>query len=183
MNCDEAKQRWHDQLDDGRQDSQLAEHLARCASCARYAAQMETVLCGLDELRIQSELHPAVGDWDGRATRYGRRVRWFRPLAIGRAAAMIALCIGAYSWLEPGGARRSVESDVVQSGVVTTNRAARVPSPTAGPDAGSQAASLGMTLRGKSATQFLAVAQPTTSPDILMFRLYETQVARNPGVK
>ncbi len=182
MHCDEAKQRWHEQLDEGGRDGPLAEHVARCVSCAQYAAQMETVLCGLDELGIQSELDIAVGASDGRAARYGRRWRWFRPLAVGRAAAVIALCFGAYSWMEPGGGRQSIESGAGRSDVGTVDGVTHGDTKMPGRIAWPEATNLGVTLRGKSATRFLAVDQPTMSPDVLMIRLYETGVAGHPGV-
>lgn len=193
MNCNEAKRRWHNQLDEGRQDGQLAEHVTECASCARYAAQMETIVGGLDELRIESELGTELGSWNGGAARYGRPLRWLRPSAIGRAAAVIVLCVGAYCWLDSGTPRLSIDSGVRQSGrtqsgpvqseIGTTHGAPRVHAPTAARDALQEAATLGLTLRGASAQRFLAVARPTTSPDILMVRLYETRAAGHPGFK
>jgi len=183
MNCDEAKRRWHQQLDEGGRDDALSEHVIECASCARYAAQMQTIVCGLDELRIQSELGAASRSWDGGRARNGRRWRWFRPLAMGRAAAVIALCVGAYSWLVSGGAQRLIESGVAQRRAATTNGATPTPALPSDQVGWPQAMNLGMTLRGKSASRFLAVAQPTTSPDILMVRLYDTRMAGNPGFK
>ena len=90
MDCTSARQAWHDRLDGGACAPDVDNHLAACAACRRYVAQMQVVVAVLDELREASEKvcltddappsHAPVGAW-----RFAGR--------LSRVAAMIVLVV------------------------------------------------------------------------------------------
>ena len=58
MNCQEAKQHWHDLCDgtlSSHDQASLAEHLQACDACRRHHAQMDEMNHALDVLRADTE--------------------------------------------------------------------------------------------------------------------------------
>ncbi len=174
MTCNEAQSRWHRQADGGGSDDGLARHLAECAGCRAYAAQMQRLGQALDVLRAQTESQlfssgATRGDVVDEATR--RPGLWVRR---GWAvAAVVALAMTGY-WMtnfagrtpragvttvvdtsETGFTSQDLESTVRET---ATDRAV--------------APQFGLTLKGESAAQLLAVPAPIVDPNVQMYWLY-----------
>lgn len=153
MNCADAKTRWHRRFDDGIVDAELDAHLAECAECRVYDTQMRRQTALLGALRKQSDsltASPATVALPHRLT------AWSRALRVGAMAASIALLFAAYSFLpRPTVAPRETQQAAIEPTPAT------IPAPP-----------IGLSLRGQSATQLLAVAAPSTDPNVQIFWLY-----------
>lgn len=149
MNCETFRDQWHDRADGelaAADAAALDAHAATCDACRRYDAQMRAVLGGLDRLRDR----PMAA-----ATRPHRSHR-FAPL---RVAAAIALFIGG-TWLLTGVAmRRSGNRPAVVS---IADRPA--------PDRDASFA-----LTGESADEFIAMAKPSSEPNVRLYWLYRVR--------
>ena len=175
MNCDEARQRWHAHLDEGRDDPALDSHLVSCEACRRYGEQLGRIVSVLDELRDETESIVA-----GRAGRlvdegeirtHGLWRAFVRP-AMGIAAA-VAVLVGTslFYWgdrqvvIPPRVGTASVDRSHDQdSGVIS-------PAPPR----------LGLSLRGESARRFLAVARPVSQDNVQVFWLYPILASDSKG--
>ena len=155
MNCEAARQVWHEQLESGDSATVLQEHLRGCAACRAYCADMERVLAGLAELRRESQEIEAI--------RYSRAdsspVSAQSPL---RIAAAIALLIGGLLVMRvmlTNGPRASGPPHVAE--LVD-----------AGPELPPDPPTTGITLKGEASHAQLAVATPTQNPQIRLYWLY-----------
>lgn len=198
-NCRRFRKLWQDQLDEEGRIPGAAPHLESCESCRTWVREMNCVLSDLDDLRaltsdvVSSRPAPPrlAGSGDtgvgGSTTR--RRFRLWLP-----AAAALAASIVLALTLMPFGDRVSRLTDA--SGPPAS-------SPTLGGadedaadrdeggsladasgDAGAgrehsarelreSAAETGITLRGKSASQLMAVAQTHEVPGVAVYVLYQ----------
>lgn len=172
MNCDEARQRWNNRLDENRPDPALDRHLASCGTCRLYGEQMSRITDVLGGLRNEAELivSESTAGLSG-DTRFRRLSHWrvFMRPATGIAAAIV-LMVGA-SLLYVGGRPAVIPGEVGSSAV---DRSHGRGSPTLG----SVSPRLGITLRGESARCFLAVARPAPQDNVQVFWLYPTLAAK-----
>lgn len=172
MNCDEARQRWNDRLDENRPDPALDRHLASCGACRLYGQQMSRITDVLGVLRNETELivSESTAGLSG-DTRFRRLSHWrvFMRPATGIAAA-IALLVGA-SLLYVGGRPAVIPGNAGPSVVDH-------PHGQGSPTMASVSPRLGITLRGDSARRFLAVARPAPQDNVQVFWLYPTSVGR-----
>lgn len=172
MNCDEARQRWNDRLDENRPDPALDRHLASCGACRLYGQQMSRITDVLGVLRNETELivSESTAGLSG-DTRFRRLSHWrvFMRPATGIAAA-IALLVGA-SLLYVSGRPEVIPSN---AGSSVGDQSHEQGSPTMS----SVPPRLGITLRGDSARRFLAVARPAAQDNVQVFWLYPTSVSR-----
>jgi len=149
MDCQSAREHWNRVLDGEQQTPKIETHIRQCAACREYVADLEAILNGLAELRGDTE---TVGSLHRRFP--SETVRRSRTLL--RLAAMIAIIGGGYVVLI-----RTVPNGPSDA---TSERSASIavaPSPREG-----------ITLKGNSAAALLAVAAPTTDPDVQMYWLY-----------
>jgi anti-sigma factor RsiW len=153
MKCTEAKTRWHCRFDEAIPDAELDAHLAACAECRVYDTQMRRQMALLAALRKDTDsltAAPVISASPHRPT------VWSRTLRVGALAASVALLFLANSL----GPRSTVTPRIIQQ---TANEPS--PAPIAAPP-------VGLSLRGQSATQLLAVAAPSTDPNVQIFWLY-----------
>ncbi len=158
MNCELAKQRWHDLVDDdGGFDAELDAHLASCEPCRRYAAEVGSVVSALDALGAETEsirsrsgftIQPRLASPWRRATR-----------ALIRMAAVLAVAASAYFYFSWDGPTGPGEGEVVVERLVKQPPIV--------------AARLGISLRGDSAKNMVAFASPTSEPNVQLFMLYQ----------
>lgn len=174
MNCDEARQRWHDRLDEDRDDPALDSHLASCGACRCYAGQMGRIAQVLDELRDETEsvfLRQEGGSSD-RGEAHGRRSwRVFLRPAMGiAAAAAVAISASLFYLVDQDGTIVAPISHPVeeQLGDAATEQFSVSPR-------------LGISLRGESAQCLLAVAQPVSQDNVQVFWLYRTLASDSKG--
>ena len=152
LNCEEARERWHLRLEDGGADPRLEQHLAACADCRTFVAQMERVLQGLDALRAESE---RITILDSRASESALRSayapRWLvegmRLLRVAAALAFVVFGSWYFGWHLTGSARMPEGMPIVPA----------VPNPARTGRAAS------FRLCGQTAQKYLAV--PTSAPD------------------
>lgn len=163
MKCSEAQTWWHRRLDDGESDPMLDEHLSRCSACRQYDVQMRRVLSVVGQLRTETEsvIAPAtIGPRPRRPMTFSVGLR--RGLAV---AAAVALAVFVYRTPRPA-------DDAKKLGRQIAERSASIAAPP-----------LGLSLRGESAAQLIAVAAPTGDPAVQMFWLYPRLVAAEEGEK
>jgi predicted anti-sigma-YlaC factor YlaD len=102
MDCREAHHRWHEAFDDGRPDAELEAHLAGCAACRTYAAEMSQVTGSLDGLRLATERLPDAARARVTPSREGRpRGAWRTIPMLVRVAAVVGLVVVAGVYLLP----------------------------------------------------------------------------------
>lgn len=160
MQCDEARRRWHVRYDGGPADADLAGHLATCAACATYAAEMDQVCGMLDELRAASADVVSHGDTTRHATESarGRPAWWKAGVRLTRLAAMIAIVVLAAWYVRsasdgpPAIEVTKIDAPAYSSGSVPVKVE---PSPSR------------MWLRGESAKKYEAVAVATADPQLV----------------
>ena len=155
MNCDEARKRWHARLDEEHNDPLLDEHLASCGACRSYGEQMGTIVEALDDLRRDTESivsRPAMlasGELAGPLQ--PRRHMLVRSITA--LAAALAAVIGATLYFGINGSMPALDSDRQMRPHDDSPR-------------------LGISLHGDSAERLLAVARPTSDPDVQVYWLY-----------
>ncbi len=168
MNCEEARTLWHARFDDsGDANSdhnaepaahfELDAHIALCESCRDYDAEMLLIVCALDELGAE-----AVPAYDAVTPMRLVSQKSWRLLGM---AAMIALVAGGAWWVtilmpQQGAERRG---KYTADGTV-------IESPT-GPRSGGNDR-VGLSLRGKSAGEYLALRRPTPVANVQLYWLY-----------
>ena len=154
MNCEQARELWHDHID-GLADTAAAEfdsHASACDACRIWREEMRRVAGVLDELRVQTE---RIGT-DPIILRPRRRIApWW---TIGRIAAGIALMIGAGAYV--------YNNRTPTNGGDTSRPIVVVPPPLTVPVPAS------MVLTGTSENQYISVRHETSSPNVHIFRLY-----------
>jgi hypothetical protein len=148
MNCETYRAQWHERADGERSAADAAaldQHAAECDECRRYDAQMRAVFAGLDRLRDRPLMMSP--------RRHGTHT--FAPL---RVAAAIALFVGA-SWVLSIGLRERVpvSPDAAMVDADAPGGEEAVPS---------------LTLTGESAKTYLAMAKPSSRPNVRMYWLY-----------
>ncbi len=168
IQCDDARHRWNRRLDDGIDDAELLSHLSSCEACRSYADQIGRIVAALDELKDASESVVATGT----SATETRPAPGAPPLVIRlsrlmRAAAVLALVASAAFYFV---GRRANHTQIVPPAPPTVV--------VGGP---SIQYKLGLTLRDKSAERMMAVAMPTSNPDVQMYRLYRTVGAKERG--
>jgi len=175
MRCQEARQRWHDRFDSGRPDEALDRHVAACAACRVYAAQMDQIAAALTALRAETKeitAGPRPVEERGGHRRLPKRLRRGLRLAPLGIAAVVTLLAAARFWLPPGANRpQSSISDLRPSGSAAESVRAPIDEPW-GP--GIEDPRIGVTLRGGSAERFLPVAEPQVRDDVAVFWLLPT---------
>ncbi len=165
MNCEEAQNRWHEQLDAGRPDAELEEHLRGCVSCREYAAQMALIADGLDKLRLETEA--ITSQTSGPALREQTQ-SWLRitPRRVHRlvrvAAAVVVLIGGGILYQNVQRSNHTQQNNGGSSAVIGM--------PQTNPR-------VGITLRGGAAEKFMAVARHSSEPDVQLYWLYSTPTA------
>ncbi len=164
INCDEAQSRWHRRYDDGGVDGELERHLAQCEDCRRYADELDGIVGALDELRDASE---SVVASDAGTTQTGpvSPPLLIRLVRLTRAAAVLAIVASAAFYFV---GRQADQRQPVEPGLPVVE------------DSPSVQQRLGITLRDDSAEQMMAVALPTSNPDVQMYRLYRTSASKAP---
>ena len=172
MNCDEARQRWNNRLDEDRPDPALDRHLASCGACRLYGEQMSRITDILGELRNETELivseSPARLPGDARFRRLSPWGVFMRP-ATGIAAAIVLLVGASLMYV---GHRPAVIPHDAGSSVVDLSHGQESPT------RDSVSPRLGITLRGESARRFLAVARPASQDNVQVFWLYPTSAGK-----
>lgn len=149
MNCNEAHERWHQRFDENGTDPQLDDHLQACESCRRYDDEMDLITQALGQLHQDTE---AIGSPVAPATR-ARVIRGRWPMAIrslGAVAAAVAIIVTGSVFYSP--------NQVSLPPIVRSDPVAKI--------------HLGLSLRGKSATKFMVVAEATSDPNVQVYRLY-----------
>ena len=176
MNCEEAQTRWHQRLEEPHEDAELAGHLAECAACRRYTVEIQSIVGVLGELRRDTESIVSRGPAPPASEVSGEPLRR-NPRSVTRmiraAAAAIAILVG-------GGLVYYASRQVNRSPYVTDGTVEVVTDSTLAPgDAVAETPSdprIGISLRAESAKRLLAVAQPTSQPDVQMYWLYPVPV-------
>ena len=153
MNCADARTRWHRRFDDGIPDAELDAHLAACTECRDYDTQMRRQMALLAALRNETDSLTAS---PAAITSPQQPTVWSRMLRVGAMAASIALLFVVYSVVP----RTTVAPRDTQQAANEPTQASILSPP------------IGLSLRGQSATQLLAVAAPSNDPNVQIFWLY-----------
>jgi predicted anti-sigma-YlaC factor YlaD len=158
MKCREAQHLWNERIDADMPDAAVEQHLQNCPACRGYVQQMTHLLHALDSLRESTESIASTRPAENLPTFDSRRRARFQWRVAGMAvAAMLMLAVGSVMFF---------------SEVIETRRPLSTDPTVVMPD--SPAGRLGITLRDESAVHFIAVGQPTTAPNVQVFRLYDT---------
>lgn len=168
MNCEEAKARIQDRIDDRCDDPALDAHVATCGECRRYGEQMRLLTAALGELRRESEKIVAFSPMD--APRDHRRRTTipspvWRFVRVARVAAALAIIVTGSVFLMP--LLRDGEQSTMPTADVNVSPGVEVTASKERPDP-----RVGISLRGKSQDAFLAVAVTTTDANVQMYWLY-----------
>lgn len=168
MNCDEARRRVTDCIDQGSDDAALDLHLIACLDCRVYADEIRLVVSSLDQLGKDTDGIAEFGtrrEYPGERSRTrGRLHGSARPA---RIAAMIALFVaGSWLWVTRSPRQHPSEVTGVTDGPPSLSVETRLAS-TLDPR-------LGITLRGKSAANWLAVEREASDQNVHMYWLYPT---------
>ena len=155
MNCEEARPRWHERFDGGAKDAELEDHLEFCASCREYAGQMDRLAGVLDELRVETEsvVSRAVGLSADERVKSPQRMSWVFARRFMRIAAAVAVLVG-------GGVFYYSSHRVPVGPGVSTG------------EVGLADPRIGISLRAETAERFMAVAKPTSEPNVQLYWLY-----------
>ncbi len=168
MNCEEAKARIQDRIDDRCDDPALDAHVAACAECRKYADHMRLLAAALGELGRESEKIVAVSPTP--ASRDHRRRTTipspvWRFVRVARIAAVMAILVTGSVLLMPlmrdGEQSTMPTADVSLAPGVEETVSRERPDPR-----------LGISLRGKSGDGLLAVAVTTKDANVQMYWLY-----------
>lgn len=159
MTHDEAKARWHEQLESGTSDPELAQHLETCAACRAYAHEMSVVLAALNTARSETDVLPIAEHEpvDAPAVYRPGGMTW-RLL---RIAAVLALACGAGYWM-----------------FVPARSPVRTGPPTIVRRQDTSAPTYGITLHGESASRQFAVANAASTEKVQVYWIYTSLTAR-----
>ncbi len=168
MNCEEAKARIQDRIDNPCDDPTLDAHVAVCGECKRYREQMRLLTAALGELGRESEeivaSSPTAALRDERRRSMSPGPVW-RFVRVARVAAALAILVTGSVLLIPlmrDGERSTMPAaDVGLSSGVEEMVSKERPNPR-----------LGISLRGKSRDTVLAVAVTTKDANVQMYWLY-----------
>ena len=168
MNCEQAKARIQDRIDDRCDDPALDAHVATCGECRTYAEQMRLLTAALGELGRKSEkivaFSPTPASLDHRRRTTIPSPVW-RIVRVARVAAVLAIVVTGSVFLMPllrnGKQSTMPNADIslAPEGEEMVNK--ERPDPR-----------LGISLRGKSADTVLAVAVTTKNANVQMYWLY-----------
>ena len=155
MNCEEARTRWHVRFDEGGEDAGLEDHLESCASCREYAGQMDRLAGVLDQLRVETEsiVSRPAGLSANERVEAPQRMSWAYARRFVRIAAAVAVLVGG------GVLYHSSQRQTVGPGVSSGEVEPLDPR-------------FGISLRAETAERFMAVAKPTSEPDVQLYWLY-----------
>jgi len=159
MTHDEAQARWHERLETGAPDPELAQHLEACAACRAYTREMSVVLDALNTARRETETLPTAASEAARGPAHYRfgGGRW----RLMRTAAMVALTCGAVYWaFAPTRPPVGTKSPIVKK----TNAA--------------HARTYGITLRGESASRQFAVADKASTEEVQVYWVYTSLTSK-----
>jgi len=153
MTHDEAKARWHEQLESGTPDPELAQHLENCAACRAYVHEMSVVLNALNTARRETDVLPIAEHEPAHAPVVDRPggTTW-RLL---RIAAVLALACGVGYWM-----------------FVPARSPVRTGPPTIARHHDTSARTYGITLRGESASRQFAVADAASTEKVQVYWVY-----------
>lgn len=165
MDCTHARQRWHDALDNGQEDAALIDHLATCDECTRYVEELRTVVDGLDELRALTDDVAETERVDVARRSVFRLLARVSDSGLARIAAVLAVVFSVYLY------HLAERQPTVEDGGERTLAPLGPPGPN--PHV-VQVPRLGVSLRGESANRMVALATPTSSPNVQMFMLFPT---------
>lgn len=168
MNCEQAKARIQDRIDDPCDDPALEAHVATCEECRKFAEQMRLLTAALGELRRESEKIVAFSPTD--APRDHRRRTTipspvWRFVRVARVAAVLAILVTGSVLLMP----------LMRDGEPSTMPTADLAVAPGGEETVSWERPdprVGISLRGKSADTVLAVAVTTKDANVQMYWLY-----------
>jgi anti-sigma factor RsiW len=170
MNCSIAQQSWHERRDGElpvERQAALELHLRSCAACRDYCRQMEALDGALDFLRVASSqaggtaAEAAPAQAGRKSVTRSHSWTWRRAWRKGRVAAVIALFLGAGSYL----------TDSPDSPDGPAPRPTTVTQPV--PDSVAENVAE-VELVGESAAKYIAVAQQSSQPNVHVFVLYRT---------
>ena len=171
MNCEQARELWHDRCDgllESAEEASLAVHLRSCPACSRYHRQMDRMERAFSVLREASE---SVGvsdkEWAGSLSADPASVRGRRRIPLwhlGRVAAAVALLVGAGVFVSQYDHRRG-------SAPGPLGGATPVPAAAAGQE---PVAPTEIVLAKASDAEFIAVHRETPEPRVHVFWLYRT---------
>jgi len=172
VNCEQAKQAWHDARDGVLADPAAGAHLAGCRECRAYCEQMTAIDGLLDELRIDSENVVSSRVSTGSA----RPVRTLRFHRAWLAAAAVAAAVGL-GWivagLVGGGGQRMVERDG-PAGQLGANDAVPGDSAETLDDERRPVSVTRVVLVGETSDRYLAVPAKTSQAGVKLYWLYPT---------
>ncbi len=167
MNCEQARQAWHDARDGGALDAGAAAHVADCGECRAYVEQMSAIDGMLDELRFESE-----GVTARREPRPVRLRRWVPRRRVWLAAAMVAAAVGL-AWMTrgliDGGGGKLVNRD--RSGLEDAPPPPDSLAPPGKIDARPVVATR-VVLTGQTSDRYLALEAKTSQPGVKVYCLY-----------
>jgi len=161
MNCEEAKIRWHHRYDNGcdNPNLDLDAHIESCESCRIYDSEMRLITSAIGELAAEPlpecESKPIV-----------QPTLW-QSVRLARVAAIIALAIGATWWT-----LRSIPQQ--NSHEIVANIAGGLTSEPSINQRSYDDERIGLSLRGESASKYLAMAKPTGVANVQVYWLYAT---------
>jgi hypothetical protein len=175
MNCEQAKQLWHDRID-GCSDlgavAEMQQHLAGCVECRRYCRQMDDLADALACLRDQSERAVMPRQMPRRLVMLN-----YRRLA-GLAAAAIILVVAGLFLRTPQRAPNQFAARNNDAGPTTQiMQTTDISSQNAAPEFRTS-----VNLIGESAETQLAVKRETGNPRVHLYIVYPL-VERTPAEK
>jgi len=166
LDCQQARQAWHDCADSlaDQQDVALMQaHVAGCPECRRYVRQMDLLSDTLGHLRATSD-----GELP-QTLRRPRRQVWAQARAAAMAAALLLVVgIGLYfsPWRQPGDRVATVPQP---SGSPASQDLPRAESPDGTPTVRTV-----VQLRGESARAWMIEQRDSGHPRVHVYRLYPT---------
>lgn len=158
VNCERARQLWHDQIDGCADPGSIAEmqvHLRTCDECRRYSRQMADLIDGLNALRLASQNVPHSMVRQPVQKRSGL-------LRFARAAAIVFAVFGTLLYVANSYRHwPEVQSVGNRPHVIGQESGGRVPEPKAHVE-----------LTGQSEKTQLVVVRDSGNPQVHLFSIY-----------
>lgn len=190
-NCLRFRKLWQDEIDGSGHSPAVTSHMESCGSCRTWARDMGALLSDLDELRAltdsvvsaQSTAPQPAGRIEGNiaATPGRRRSRWWLPAAAALAASIVLPLLLTSGGDQPaqladglGSPRNGAvpdEDDATASVAHAGAGGAETQRPVL--ERNELPAGTGITLRGRSDSQLMAVAQSHEVPGVAVYLLYQ----------